>query len=101
MEKRSFITEISFIYKRQKGGKYAEYVTGEKIYRERISIGRLLEEIGDERFILLDRGHVLNVQHIEKLERGWVYLLGGHRFSVSRIQYSHIKERIACYMEGL
>ena len=41
------------------------------------------------------------LQHIEKLERGWVYLLGGHRFSVSRIQYSHIKERIACYMEGL
>ena len=100
-KEKLYYRDILYIQKDKKGGKYAEYVTGEKIYRERISIGRLLEEIGDERFILLDRGHVLNVQHIEKLERGWVYLLGGHRFSVSRIQYSHIKERIACYMEGL
>lgn len=97
--KRLFYRDIFYIQKHRKGGKYVEYVTGSGSYKERIAMRRLMEELEDLRFIMLDRGHVVNAQYIEKIEHGMVYLTTGDTFPLSRIQLSNAKQQILRYLE--
>lgn len=97
--KRLFYRDIFFIQKHMKGGKYVEYVTESGVYKERIAMRRLMAELEDLRFIMLDRGHVVNAQYIEKLEHGMVYLTTGDAFPLSRIQLTNAKQQILRYLE--
>ena len=100
-KKKLFYREILYIQKASKGGKYVEYVTIDGTYRERIALGKLLEELSDPRFMLVDRGHVMNVQHIERMENGVIYLTSGEEFPVSRVQLAKVKHQILEYLEGV
>lgn len=98
-KKKLFYRDIIYIQKTSKGGKYIEYVTTEDTYHERIPVGQLLGELGDKRFILLDRGHVVNAQYIEKIEGNIVYLITGESFAVSRVQIVNARRQITAYLE--
>lgn len=98
-KKRLFYKDIVYIQKIAKGGKYVEYVTMGDIYHERISMGQLMEELADLRFILLDRGHVVNVEYVERIEGNVIRLITGERFAVSRIRVSSAKKQIMTYLE--
>lgn len=98
-KKKLFYSDIIYIQKISKGGKYIEYVTAEDTYHERIPMGQLLEELGSKRFILLDRGHVVNAQYIEKMEGNVVYLITGESFAVSRVQVANARRQITAYLE--
>lgn len=45
-----------------KGSKYAEYITENGKYMERLSMNQILEQIHSNAFILVDRGHAVNVK---------------------------------------
>lgn len=98
-KKKLFYDDIIYIQKISKGGKYIEYVTTEDTYHERIPMGQLLEELENKRFILLDRGHVVNAQYIAKIEGNIVYLITGESFAVSRVQIANAKRQITTYLE--
>ena len=51
--------------------------------------------------MLVDRGHVMNVQHIERMENGVIYLTSGEEFPVSRVQLAKVKHQILEYLEGV
>lgn len=98
-KKKLFYDDIIYIQKISKGGKYIEYVTAEETYHERIPMGQLMEELKNKRFILLDRGHVVNAQYIAKIEGNIVYLITGESFAVSRVQIANAKRQITTYFE--
>lgn len=58
-----------------KGSKYAEYITENGKYMERLSMNQILEQIHSNAFILVDRGHAVNVKTIQKIE---TYLYNSH-----------------------
>ncbi|MSR94292.1 LytTR family transcriptional regulator [Clostridiaceae bacterium 68-1-5] len=81
-----------------KGAKYVEYVIKEERIRERISIALLLEELDKKRFLLVDRGHIVNLKYVTGIGKRSVYMEGGEEIPVSRSQMSCLKREIERYL---
>lgn len=86
--------DIIYLYK-SKGTKYVNYVTGQGIYRERISLDALLDELSDDRFIPVERGYVVNMDYILKIRKDTLCLEKGYEVQVSRARLSRVKEQIS------
>lgn len=89
-----YYKDIIYIQK-EKEKKYTEYVTKSGTYRERISFSQILKEIDDVRFVPVDRGHAVNIQYIDQIDEGFIYLETEEKFKVSRIQMTNVKRHIA------
>lgn len=88
-----YYKDIVYIEK-VKGSKYANYVTTKGQYMERISLNQVLENICSSEFILIDRSHVVNINHINRLWKNSVYMDNGDAIPISRVQSMEIKEKI-------
>lgn len=84
-----------------KGSKYAEYITENGKYMERLSMNQILEQIHSNTFILVDRGHVVNVNHIVRVRGNVIQMDNGEEITVSRVQITQVKEKIAEYWRSL
>ena len=60
-----------------KGSKYAEYITENGKYMERLSMNQILEQIHSNAFILVDRGHAVNVNHIVRVRGNVIQMVIG------------------------
>lgn len=80
-----------------KGSKYAEYITENGKYMERLSMNQILEQIHSNAFILVDRGHAVNVNHIVRVRGNVIQMDNGEEITVSRVQSSQVKEKITAY----
>lgn len=94
--KKIYYKEIIYI-KKIKGSKYAEYVTCDGIYTARQSLNQVFEKINNNGFILADRAHVVNVNHVKRLRGNTIYMDNGEEIEVSRVQSIQVKEKIAEY----
>lgn len=88
-----YYKDIIYIEK-MKGSKYANYVTSEGQYLERKSLNLILEELHNQEFIFIDRSHIININHINKLWNNIVYMDNGDEIFISRTQGMEIKEKI-------
>ena len=84
-----------------KGSKYAEYITENGKYMERLSMNQILEQIHSNAFILVDRGHAVNVNHIVRVRGTVIQMVNGEEITVSRVQSSQVKEKITAYWRAL
>lgn len=84
-----------------KGSKYAEYITENGKYMERLSMNQILEQIHSNDFILVDRGHAVNVNHIVRVWGNVIQMDNGEEITVSRVQSSQVKEKITAYWRAL
>ena len=84
-----------------KGSKYAEYITENGKYMERLSMNQILEQIHSNAFILVDRGHAVNVNHIVRVRGNVIQMDNGEEITVSRVQSSQVKEKITAYWRAL
>lgn len=94
--KKIYYKEIICI-KKIKGSKYAEYVTADGMYTARLSLNQVFEKIKNNGFILADRAHVVNVNHVKRLRGNTIYMDNGEEIEVSRVQSLQVKEKIAEY----
>ena len=94
--KKIYYKEIIYI-KKIKGSKYAEYVTADGMYTARLSLNQVFEKINYNGFILADRAHVVNVNHVKRLRGNTIYMDNGEEIEVSRVQSLQVKEKIAEY----
>ena len=101
------VHEIKIYYKdivciqKIKGSKYAEYITENGKYMERLSMNQILEQIHSNDFILVDRGHAVNVNHIVRVWGNVIQMDNGEEITVSRVQSSQVKEKITAYWRAL
>lgn len=95
-KQRIFYKDIFYIRKEKKA-KYVEYITVDGIYWERNSIEELMKKLKDKGFILADRAHIVNMEHISKISGNTIYLGNKERISASRVQLPKIKEQISVY----
>ncbi|OUO99932.1 hypothetical protein B5F37_12845 [Drancourtella sp. An210] len=66
-KKKVYCRDIICIHKK-KTGKYAEYVTFQGEFRERISLEQLLKELGYTEFMLADRSNIVNLRNITRIK---------------------------------
>ena len=86
---------------KEKGSKYICYITEHGIYKERISLNQLSQELASDEFILVERGYIINVSHIASMKDGMVHMDNGARIFVNRISFKKIKEQISLYRGNL
>lgn len=80
--------------KKIKGSKYVEFVTFEKVFRERIALEQLMKELNENEFILVERGYIVNIRYIVRLKSNTVFLKNGEEITVSRSRFPEVKEAI-------
>lgn len=97
---RVYYRDMLYI-KKEKGSKYICYITEHGIYKERISLNQLSQELVSDEFILIERGYIINVSHIASMKDGVVQMDNGARILVNRISFKKIKEQISLYRGNL
>lgn len=95
-KEKLFYEDIIYISK-MKAAKYVQYVTINKIYRERIALEQLMKELHDEAFVLVERAYIVNMRHIVKISGNMIYLENQDSVVISRARLSQIKEKINLY----
>ncbi|MDF2869558.1 MAG: natR 2 [Anaerocolumna sp.] len=92
-EKVSF-NEIYYIYK---DGKNSMMVCNDKTSRVRKSLKDVFVELDQERFLFIERGYIVNISHVIKLEANDVYMRDGEILHVGRLYAQDVKLKIFTY----
>lgn len=77
--------------------KYVEYHTSNGVYRERITLSKAIEKLKGKEFVLIEKGIVINMNCITKMEGNDIYLEGKNRVTVSRARFTKVKKIINNY----
>ncbi|WP_418474243.1 LytR/AlgR family response regulator transcription factor [Frisingicoccus sp.] len=91
--KKIYHNEIVYI-KKIKGSKYVEYVMLNDTCRERISLDRLLHELDDEAFLMIERGYIVNMRYVVRMHGTTIYLQNNEQVVVSRARFMEVQERM-------
>lgn len=91
-----YYRDIISIYK-EKGQKYIRYTTVNGEYRERSTIDRAGRELQSREFMLVERGMIVNMKHVERLKGNTIYMDNGKMVSVSGARLPGIREQMTLY----
>ena len=80
--------------KKQKGEKYSIFCTTHGEYAERASIEQILKALSSDKFIMADRGYIVNFQHILCVKGNEIHLSNKDRVEISRAKITAVKEQI-------
>lgn len=92
--RKLFYKDIIYI-KKMKSAKYVQYFTVCGEYRERITLEKVIEEINDNNFVLIERGYVVNIKHIIRMNGNTIYLNNGEVVVISRARFQEVKKIIS------
>lgn len=81
----------------ERDGKNTAIVTADGISRVRKSLQQVQKELASEEFIYIDRGRIVNMIHIMKIQNGMAVLKNGASLPVSRSHLQEVKEEINRY----
>lgn len=105
MLKRIPIDNILYVYKQEKN---SIIVTKKEKISIRKSLGQMLGELkalcptsGGERFLMTERGYIVNLYHVECLEDGSLLLDNGEVLPVSRSHMREAREAVIRFWEGI
>ncbi|PNV59502.1 DNA-binding response regulator [Clostridium sp. chh4-2] len=86
------ICDLVYIYKKQK---YAILVTKEEEIPVRKSLNQVLSELNREEFLMIERGFIINLYYVMKMEGAEVVLRGGIRLPVGGSYQKEVRDKIA------
>lgn len=95
-KKKVYCRDVIYIQK-EKGGKYVNFITLDGVYRERISIDRLYQEMENNIFILVERSYIINMERISKLTGNAIFMENGDEVKISRSRLPEVKRAIDHY----
>jgi len=85
--------DIIYIRK-QKGEKYSVFCTPHGEYTERASLEQILNELNSEKFIMVERGYIVNYHHILCVKGNEIHLSNKENVEISRAKITAVKEQI-------
>ncbi len=91
------IEDIRYIYKEEKN---CIFVTADGDYRERITISEVHARLSGEGFVLVDKGMLVNILHVERIAGDSVYLGQGVQFRISRTHTKKMKDAVRQFWSG-
>lgn len=86
------VSDILYIYKKQK---YSVIVLPGEEIPVRKALGQLKEELNREEFVLIERGYLVNLYHVRKMEGTSVVLDEGTALPVSQNHVKEVRETIS------
>lgn len=89
---RVAMSDILYIYKKQK---YSVMVLPGEEVPVRKALGQLKEELNREEFVMIERGYMVNLYHVRKMEGASVVLDEGSVLPVSQNHVKEVREAIA------
>lgn len=82
------------IYYLKKDKKYVAIVHKDGISSIRMSLGAMMEELDGEEFLMIDRGYIVNINHVKALKDGGVCITNGEILPVSRPKWNQVRDAI-------
>lgn len=82
---------IYYIYKNGKNSIIVSNVGTKKV---RKSLQQVFQELNTQEFIFIDRGYIVNIIHIMKIDNGIAVLKNGEQLTISRSHLSDVKQQI-------
>ena len=76
-------------------GKNAEITSKQGVSKVRKSLQQVYEELNASEFIFIERGCIVNIIHIMKIQEGMVYLKNQEILPISRSHLQEVKKQIA------
>lgn len=95
-KEKIYYKDIIYIYK-IKASKYVAYVTNTEEKRERITLEQLCSELQSKEFVMVDRGFIVNLEHICKISGNVIYLDGDNQIKISRTKIADVKRAMSQY----
>lgn len=89
-----YCSDIYYIFK---NGKYSIIVSSCGEYKVRKSLNEVYNELNSMEFIFVERGYIVNITHVDRMEDGKVFLDNDSVLQVSRNHAHLVKEKIAEY----
>lgn len=89
-----YYRDIIYVQKNQKNVEFI--LTGGKNIQERITLQDVYQKLGHE-MVLLDRGTILNLFHIQSIENNEIRMDEGYRIVVNPIRIPDIKRELSKY----
>ena len=89
-----YYRDIIYVQKNQKNVEFI--LTGGKNIQERITLQDVYQKLGSE-MILLDRGTILNLFHIQSIESNEIRMDEGYRIAVNPIRIPEVKRALSKY----
>lgn len=86
------ICDIVYIYKKQK---YAMLVTKTEEIAVRKPLNQVMDELGREEFLMIERGYIVNLYYVMKLEGGQAVLRDGRTLPVGGSYQKEVRDRIS------
>ena len=80
-----------------KGQKYSEYRTKKKVYRERMPLFQIQEQLGTDAFIMVGRSCLVNIEHIAGISAESVQLDNGDVIGAGRELIWEVKQKVTAY----
>ncbi len=85
------------IYYIKKDKKYTMLYTEDGERKERKSLQEVLRELSEDDFMFIDKGLIVNIRHVMKLEGDTVKMRDEERFLISRPRQRSVKQKIMEY----
>lgn len=86
--------DIIWIYKSEKN---AVFVTKEKSYKQRAALNDIYKTLPPGEFVFIERGIIVNIPHINGVDRNTITLSNGEILNASRSYLKKVKEEITRY----
>lgn len=99
MEKIYFKDIISI--KKEKSAKYVCYNTENSELRVRTTLDKVVKELNSKEFLLVERGYMINMNHIIKIRNSVIYLTNKEEITISKSRHSKVVEAVTLFMRDL
>lgn len=86
--------DIIRIYKE---GKNIVIVAKDGTHRERKTLERIKKDLNNNTFLLIERGNVVNIEHIDRILKNEVYMDNGDMLEISRANIKAVKLKVNQY----
>jgi len=86
-----YYEEILYVYK---NGQYAKFVLADKELQDRKALKDVMEKLNSKEFMVVERGYIVNIEHIKKLDSRDVEMENGTIIPVSRERIGDLKQRM-------
>lgn len=97
IETNSRMERIPFrdIFYVQRDGKNASIVSNTGVSKVRKSLQQVYNELDPQEFIFIDRGYIVNIIQIMKINNGMALLKNGEQLPISRSHLQEVKQQIS------
>lgn len=88
--------DIIYISK-SKSAKYVQFFTINGKYKERTTLNQVMTKLQGKEFIMVERGYIVNMEHMVRMENDTIYLENNEKVTISRARLAKVKQEISDY----